>query len=55
MRTQMAKIGVLGTFDHQKLIYLISSVLILILLTNSFYLVSNCFSKMLWSHFLIPK
>ena len=46
MRAQMAhfqaKIGVFGTLDHQKLIYLTSSVYILILLIKSF-------------HFLIPK
>ena len=48
MRAQMAhfqaKIGVFGTLDHQKLIYLTSSVYIL-----------TCLSKILSSHFLIPK
>ena len=41
MRVQMAhfqaKIGVFGTLDHQKLIYLTSSVYILILLIKSFH------------------
>ena len=57
MRAQMAhfqaKIGVFGTLDHQKLIYLTSSasVYILILLIKSFHQVQTCLS----SHFLIPK
>ena len=36
-----AKIGGFGTLDHQKLIYLLSNVFILILLINSFHLVPN--------------
>ena len=59
MRAQMAhfqaKIGVFGTLDHQKLIYLTSSVYILILLIKSFHQVQTCLSKILSSHFLIPK
>ena len=36
-----AKIGGFGTFDHQKLICLLSNVFIFILLIKSFHLVPN--------------
>ena len=45
IRVQMvhfyAKIGIFGTFDNQKLSYLLSNVFILILLIKSFHLVPN--------------
>ena len=47
-----AKIGV---FDHQKLIYLLSYVFILILLIKSFHLVPNLPFKSVLLPLLIPK
>ena len=47
--------GVYGTFDHQKLIHLLSNVFILILLIKNFHLVPNLPFKSVVLPFFDPK